>query len=164
MSVDKFFFRHSPDQKATQDLGRNNQWEGKKALAGLASSFLFVLAKPELPDSRMVSWRVVIITPALLYVLWVVNIFFSFYPILFLCRTIFISLIIDEDEDDNSYVAMALHFEVRLTCQGHTPRIMVLTKYRELIVQLWCWSTSSIFHKSVSKHAHCRIRKWKNLG
>jgi hypothetical protein len=32
---------------------------------------------------------------------------------------------IDEDEDDNSNVAMALHFGVRLTCQGHTPRIMV---------------------------------------
>jgi hypothetical protein len=45
-----------------------------------------------------------------------------------LSRTIFIYLMIDEDEDDNSYVAMALHFGVRLTCQGHTPRIMVLTK------------------------------------
>jgi hypothetical protein len=39
---------------------------------------------------------------------------------------------VDEDEDDNSNVAMALHFGVRLTCQGHTPRIMVLTKSGEL--------------------------------
>jgi hypothetical protein len=79
----------------------------------------------------------------------------------FLCRTIFISLMIDED--DNSYVAMALRFGVRLTCQEHTPRIMVLTKSGNY-VHLWCWSTSSIFLKSVSKHPHCRIRKWMNLG
>jgi hypothetical protein len=37
------------------------------------------------------------------------------------CRTIFICLMIDEDEDDTSYVAMMLYFGVRLTCQGHTP-------------------------------------------
>jgi hypothetical protein len=30
------------------------------------------------------------------------------------------------DEDDNSYVAMALHYGVRLTCQGHSPRIKVI--------------------------------------
>jgi hypothetical protein len=41
--------------------------------------------------------------------------------------TIFIYLMIDEDEDVNSNAAMTLHFGVRLTCQGHTPRIMVLT-------------------------------------
>jgi hypothetical protein len=63
---------------------------------------------------------------------------------------------IDEDEDDNSNVAMALHFGVRLTCQGPTLRIMVLTKSGNY-VHLWCWSTSSIFQKSVSKHPHCRI-------
>jgi hypothetical protein len=58
---------------------------------------------------------------------------------------------------------MALHFGVRLTCQGHTPRIMALTKSGNY-VHLGCWSTSSIFHKSVSKHPHCRIQKWMNLG
>jgi hypothetical protein len=46
----------------------------------------------------------------------------------FLCQTIFISLIVDEDENDYSYVAMKLQFGVRLTCHGHTPQIMVLTK------------------------------------
>jgi hypothetical protein len=76
-------------------------------------------------------------------------------------RRSFISLMIDEDEDHNSYVAMALHFGVRMTCQGHTPRIMVLPKSGNY-VHLWCWSTSSIFQKSVSKHPHCRIRM--NLG
>jgi hypothetical protein len=39
-----------------------------------------------------------------------------------------------------------------------------VNQVRELNVHLWCWSTSSIFQKSVSKHAHCRIRKWMNLG
>jgi hypothetical protein len=58
---------------------------------------------------------------------------------------------------------MALHFGVSLTCQGHTPRIMLLTKSGNY-VHLWCWSTYSIFQKSVSKHPHCRIRKWMNLG
>jgi hypothetical protein len=37
-------------------------------------------------------------------------------------------LMIDDDEDDKSYVAMALHFGVILTCQGHTPRIKELPK------------------------------------
>jgi hypothetical protein len=54
------------------------------------------------------------------------DIYFLFFLYLFarlsfLCQTIFISLMIDDDEDDKSYVAMALHFGVRLTCQGHTP-------------------------------------------
>jgi hypothetical protein len=34
----------------------------------------------------------------------------------FVSDNFLISLMIDEDEDDNSYVAMALHFGVRLTC------------------------------------------------
>jgi hypothetical protein len=50
----------------------------------------------------------------------------------FLCQTFFfLSLTINEDEDISYiYVAMAVHFEVRLTCQGHTPRIIVLNKSR----------------------------------
>jgi hypothetical protein len=38
------------------------------------------------------------------------NFFFFFAARLSFCRTIFIALMIDENEDDNSYVAMALHF------------------------------------------------------
>jgi hypothetical protein len=78
---------------------------------------------------------------------------FFFFSFFLCCLTQFVesdnffSLMIDEDEDDNSNAAMALHFGVRLTCQGHTPRIMVLTKSGNY-VHLLCWSTSSIFQKS----------------
>jgi hypothetical protein len=56
----------------------------------------------------------ILISPALPFFFF----FFSFFfcPTQFLCQTIFIALMIDEDEDDNSYVTMALHFGVRLTC------------------------------------------------
>jgi hypothetical protein len=55
----------------------------------------------------------------------------------------------DEDEDDNSNVAMALQFGVRLTYSTNHG----VNQVRELF-----------FKKSLSKHPHCRIRKWMSLG
>jgi hypothetical protein len=59
------FRRHSPNwrQKTTDLNYRKNQWEGKKALARLASGFTFLVANPEF-YSHLASWRVVIRTPA----------------------------------------------------------------------------------------------------
>jgi hypothetical protein len=53
-------------------------------------------------------------------------------------------LMMDENEDNYTYVAMVFTCGLRLTCQGHTPRIKVLPKSGNY-VHLWCWSTSSIF-------------------
>jgi hypothetical protein len=63
----------------------------------------------------------------------------------------FISLMIDDDdEDDNSYVAKVLHFRERLTCQGHTPPIKVLTKSGNSPVVLVIFHFSEICEQAPS--------------
>jgi hypothetical protein len=88
------------------------------------------------------------------------RLFFSFAArISVLSRTILISLMIDEDEDDISNIAMVLHFGVRLTCQGHIPRIMAFNQVRELCTPV---VSVDIFHfPEICEQAPSL---WMNLG